>query len=54
MVSLTKVNFAEILPPARAENKSSTFGMGYMSKVEIGLTICLKSPQMHIPVLLLK
>ena len=33
------------------ENRSSTLGIGYLSKVETGLTVCLKSPHMQTLVL---
>ena len=41
----------KILPPARVENKSSNLGIGYLSKVETGFTVCLKSPHMRTLVL---
>ena len=33
------------------ENKSSTLGIGYLSKVETGFMVCLKYPQMRTLVL---
>jgi len=42
---LAEVNLTKNLPPARVENKSSTLGIGYLSKVEMGFTVCLKSLQ---------
>ena len=50
MVCLRSI-LPKLLPSARVESKSSTLGIGYLSKVETGFIICLKSPQMRTLVL---
>ena len=44
-------NFVNDLPPAILVNKSSIFGIGYLSSLDAWFTVSLKSPQIRIDVL---
>ena len=37
--------FKNTLPPAKAAKRSSTLGIGYLSSLDTGFTVCQKSPQ---------